>query len=145
MGKGVAPQLWTLCYRSCMAIFGIFFDNNVCNGKRSTYLKVFFKTSSKSWIIKLLVNSRPPPPHLPVNHESRVHRQSHGSVLLPLRFQYKAQRYILCAHHMTPNRAQGVLSWGERGMRTLGQPPFPDFGTSLIMGDFFSFFSKIDK
>lgn len=47
-----------------MAIFGIFFDNNVCNRKRSTYLKGFFKTSSKSRIIKLLVKSRsntPPP------------------------------------------------------------------------------------
>ena len=47
-----------LCYRSCMVIFGIFFDNNVCNRKRCTYLKGFFKTSSKSRIIKLLVNSR---------------------------------------------------------------------------------------
>ena len=36
----------------------IFFDNNVCNRKRSTYLKGFFKTSSKSRNIKLLVNSR---------------------------------------------------------------------------------------
>ena len=35
-----------------------FFDNNVCNRKRSTYLKGFFKTSSKSRIIKLLVKSR---------------------------------------------------------------------------------------
>ena len=57
-GGGVAPELWTLCYRSCMAIFGIFFDNNVCNRKRSTYLKRFFKTLSKSRIIKLLVKLR---------------------------------------------------------------------------------------
>ena len=45
---GVAPQLWILCYRSCIAIFGNSFDNNVCNRKWSTYLKGFFKTSSKS-------------------------------------------------------------------------------------------------
>ena len=37
---------------------------NVCKRKRCTYIKGFFKTSSKSRIIKLLVNSRsniPPP------------------------------------------------------------------------------------
>ena len=47
-----------------------FFDNNVCNRKRCTYLKGLFKTSSKSQIIKLLVNSRSntPHPHLPVDH-----------------------------------------------------------------------------
>ena len=37
--------------------FRIFFDNNVCNRKRCTYLKGFFKTL-KSRNITLLVNSR---------------------------------------------------------------------------------------
>ena len=48
-GEGglVAPQIWTHFYRSCMPIFKIVFDNNVCNRKRRTYLKGCFKTSSK--------------------------------------------------------------------------------------------------
>ena len=37
MGEGVAPQLWTLCYRSCMAIVELFFDNNVSN-KKDTHI-----------------------------------------------------------------------------------------------------------
>ena len=40
--------------------FRIFFavDNDVCNRKRCTYLKEFFKTSSESQNIELLVNLR---------------------------------------------------------------------------------------
>ena len=38
-----------------------FFDNNVCNRKRCTYLKVFSYTPSKKRNIKLSVNSRSNP------------------------------------------------------------------------------------
>ena len=56
--EGVASQLWTLCCRSCLAIFEIFSNNNVSNRKRCTLRKGSFKTSSKSWNIKFLVNSQ---------------------------------------------------------------------------------------
>ena len=46
--EGVASQLWTLCCRSCLAIFEIFSNNNVSNRKRCTLRKGSFKTSSKS-------------------------------------------------------------------------------------------------
>ena len=56
--EGVASQLWTLCCRSCLAIFEIFSNNNVSNRKRCTLRKGSFKTSSNSWNIKFLVNSQ---------------------------------------------------------------------------------------
>ena len=62
----VALQLWSTGHAWRFSEF--FFDNNVCDMKRCTCLKGFLKTSSKSWIIKLLVNLRSDTPHLPVNH-----------------------------------------------------------------------------
>ena len=63
-GGGVEPSVTGLAW----GFSEIFVDDNVYNRKRSTYLKRFFKTSSKLRIIKLLVNLQSTPPHLPVNH-----------------------------------------------------------------------------
>ena len=59
MGGGVlhrnfGPSVTGLAWR----FLEFFCDNNVCNRKRFTYLKGFFKTLSKSRIIKLLVKLR---------------------------------------------------------------------------------------